>query len=293
MKRVANIAMLTCRRRWRRSCPRPPRPLRTARPTALEEPFLRRDIGAPIAIMSTPAGRDRDFNGYFRSGMGRRHSDCPWYARAGDVPLDAECARLQRTRNSHRGIGERSRLREIEAHAVNQDYLDELASLAGLECLALEYPVTAADLEPIKALRELRMLTIHSPRNVRDFTAIAALPRLEVLFIENARQMIDLSWLRPLHDRLKVLGIEGGMYSVQRIPTLAPLEGFALHALFLTSTSLADQSLAALHNMETLRYLGTARNAPFDEFAALRAARPQLQCDWFDPAMWDAPRWSA
>jgi hypothetical protein len=112
------------------------------------------------------------------------------------------------------------------------------------------------------------------------------LPKLERLFIENAKQISDLDWLQPLKRCLKVLGIEGGMYTPQHIDTLAPLEGFALEALFLTNTRIADQSLAPLRTMDSLKYLGTARNVPRAEFEALHAAQPQLECDWFHPEMW-------
>ncbi|WP_435418300.1 hypothetical protein WAB17_01605 [Parerythrobacter aurantius] len=225
-------------------------------------------------------------NEHYRFWLHTRRPNCSTYDRGDDVPLNVSCARLSREKESHRGIKLRTALHELQAHAVNQDFLEEIGCLNHLEYLELEYPVTASDLSPLAALAELRILKINSPRNIADFTPILALPKLERLFIENAKHLADLDWLRPLAGRLKVLGIEGSMYTAQRIPSLAPLDRFALEALFLTNTKLDDQSLSALRGMNSLRFLGTALNAPRSEFEALHAAQPQVQCDWFRPEMW-------
>ncbi len=227
-----------------------------------------------------------NLNEHYRSWLQNRRPDCGSYVRGEDVPLNVGCARLSREQTSHCGLSRRTELRELEAHAVNQAFLEEIGSLAGLDYLALDYPVTATDLSPLTALAELRILKINSPRNVADFTPLLAMPKLERLFIENAKHMTDLEWLRPLVGQLRVLGVEGSMYTAQRIPTLTPLEGFALEALFLTSTKLGDQSLAPLRTMNSLKFLGAALNAPRVEFEALHAAQPQLECKWFRAEMW-------
>jgi hypothetical protein len=226
-----------------------------------------------------------NLNEHYRVFLHRR-ADCGRYHCGEDIPLDAACAQLWRKKASHRGIGMRMRLRDLAAHGANQEFLEEIASLTRLEYLELEWPVTATDLTPLTTLNELRILKINSPRNITDFSPLLELPKLERLFIENAKHMNNLDWLRPLERRLKVFGIEGSMYTAQRIDSLAPLEGFALEALFLTNTSIGDRSLAPLRTMDSLRYLSTARNAPRAEFEALHTAQPQLECDWFEPEMW-------
>lgn len=204
-----------------------------------------------------------------------------------DVGPFEECVILNRTGNSHRGIAQYRQVRALLAGSANQDFLEEIGHLGSLEYLELAWPTTAKDLSPLRNLKELRVLKIDSPRNIVDFSIIAQLPKLERLFIENAKHMSGLDWIEPLRDRLTVLGIEGSMYTKQKIPSLAPLQGFALQALFLTSTRMGDQSFVPLHDMQTLRYLGTALNAPRDEFEALHTALPDLQCDWFNPEAWE------
>ena len=227
-----------------------------------------------------------DLNEHYRAWLHMRRPDLPHYRSGEDVPMGARHASLGRDKASHRGIGERTALIELVAAAANQDFLEEIGGLTELEYLELGWPVTATDLAPLRALTQLRHLVITSPRAIADFTPILGLPKLERLFIENARHLTSLDWLRPLKDRLVALGIEGSLYTAQAIPTLAPLEGFALEALFLTNTRLADQDLSPIATMPNLRFLGTAMNAPRAQFMALKAARPALECGWFDEAIW-------
>jgi len=227
-----------------------------------------------------------DLNAHYRAWLHVRRPDLPHFMRGEDVPLDAAYVSLGRDKASHKGIGWRTALRELSAHGVNQPFLDEIAGLTQLEYLDLGWPVTASDLAPLRALTGLRHLVINSPRNVDDFTPLLDLPRLERLFIENAKHLRDLDWLRPLGDRLVALGVEGSMWTPQPIDSLAPLEGFALEALFLTNTRLADQDLAPVATLPNLRFLGTSLNAPKAQFMALKAAKPTLQCSWFNEAQW-------
>ena len=102
----------------------------------------------------------------------------------------------------------------------------------------------------------------------------------------NAKNMTDLEWLGEAHD-LEVIGIEGGMWSPQIIPTLKPLAGLrSLKAFLGVSTKLADKSLAPLIECPRLEYLSIACVAPQAEFEGLKAAKPNLVCDWFRPEMW-------
>lgn len=227
-----------------------------------------------------------DLNEFYRHWMHTRRPDVPALTSAAEMPMDVQFAHLGRDKASHRGIGLRTGLRELAAGAPNQDYLEEIGSLEKLEYLDLGWPVTATDLAPLGKLTKLRTLRIDSPRAITDFTAITALPRLERLFISNAKHLRTLDFLRPLKDQLIALGVEGSMYSVQTIPSLAPIEGFALEALFLTNTKLEDQDLSPIATMPDIQFLGTGINAPRAQFFALRDAKPDLSCQWFDEKAW-------
>ena len=231
-----------------------------------------------------------DFNEYYRHWMHTRRPDAPAFKSATEVPMDVQFAQVVRDKSSHRGIGLRTGLRELAAGAPNQDYLEEIGSLENLEYLDLGWPVTATDLAPLGKLTKLRTLRIDSPRAISDFSVVATLPRLERLFISNAKNLRTLDFLRPLKDQLVALGVEGSMYTAQSIASLSPLEGFALEALFLTNTKLEDQDLSPIATMPNVRFLGTGINAPRTQFFALRDAKPDLECQWFDEAVWGSFR---
>lgn len=203
-------------------------------------------------------------------------------ARADDIPAGATLVSIARDKNSHRGIGRHGSLTTLFASAVNQDFLDEICELEALEYLWLGWPVTAQDLSGLARLKNLRFLKLDSPRNVSDFAPIAALPAIEWLFVENAKHMVSLEWLAPLKTRLRSLGIEGSMWTMQKIPSLAPLAGFTFEALFHTSARLADKDLRPLAACPNLAYLQCARFAPKARFEELKALRPDIACSWFD-----------
>jgi hypothetical protein len=205
-----------------------------------------------------------------------------WVERAADIPPGATFAGLGREKASHRGIGARKALTTLFAAAVDQDYLDEIGELEALEYLWLGWPVTARDLAPLTRLERLRFLQLDSPRNVADFAPLTRLPALTHLFIENAKHMDGLEWLAPLGGQLVSLGIEGSIWTLQKVPSLAPLAGFAFEALCLTSVRLADNGLVPLAGCPNLRFLSCARFAPKARFEALKALRPDIRCSWFD-----------
>ena len=115
-----------------------------------------------------------------------------------------------------------------------------------------------------------------------DFAPLAELPALTHLFVENAKHMGGLEWLAPLKGQLASLGIEGSMWTMQKVPSIAPLAGFAFEALCMTSVQLADKDLTPLAACPSLRHFSCARFAPKASFDALKALRPDIDCLWFE-----------
>lgn len=205
---------------------------------------------------------------------------------------EAEIGVHHREKNSFRGISTRRNLRVLTASAVNQDFLDEICELHNLEWLELLWPVTADTLEGLSRLTKLHRLKIDSPRNITDFTPITKLFRLTRLEIENAKHLHDLRWMLPLKDRLKVLGLDGSINTVQKLASLDPLDGFAFRKLTMTSASVADKDLSPLITCRNLKELHCAKAvSTFEGFMALADARPDIQCDWFSPEAWPGRKW--
>lgn len=226
----------------------------------------------------------------------RGHSDRDWiewrdlhaYSDANDIRADATKAWIGRKKLNYRGIGEPCTLQHLISANVDQPFLDEIGELANLKRLELEWPMVAHDLRPLLRLQKLTFLSIDSPRNIADFRLLLDLPALRTLIITNPKTMEDLEWLHEA-DHLEVIGIEGGMWSPYKIPTLKPLAGLrSLRAFLGVSTKLADKSLEPLVDCPRLEYLGIACVTPQAEFDRLKRAKPDLICNWFRPEMWAA-----
>jgi hypothetical protein len=212
------------------------------------------------------------------------------YGEAKDIPTDATRAWIGRQKHNYRGVSQRRTLQHLISGNVDQPFLDEIGALDNLERLELEWPMVAKDLTPLLGLVKLTFLSIDSPRNISDFRPLLSLPSLRTLIITNPKKMVDLQWLSNAHH-LEVIGIEGGMWSPFTIPSLQPLAGLrSLRAFLGVSTKLSDKSLAPLADCPRLEYLGVACVAPQAEFDRLKAAKPDVACDWFRPEMWAALR---
>jgi hypothetical protein len=211
-----------------------------------------------------------------------RHS----YENAADIPQDASKALIHRDKANFAGLGDKQALTHLIAGNVDQPMLEEIVKLERLERLELQWPTLAEDLTPLTRLPRLRFLSIINPRKVTDFSLLATLPSLRTLMIENAKHLTSIDWLAGSHH-LNVIGIEGAMDTKQTIAALAPLAGHqGLEAFLGTSLRLLDPSLMPLATCPNLQFIGIARVAKKPEFDRLRAARPDIACNWFKDAMW-------
>lgn len=209
-----------------------------------------------------------------------------YYQNAADIPRDASKALIHRGKGNVAGLGEKQAITHLIAGNVDQPMLDDIANLERLERLELEWPTLAEDLTPLTRLHRLSFLSIINPRRVTDFSHLGKVPSLRTLIIENAKHLSSIDWLAGSHH-LKVIGIEGAMDTKQTIATLAPLTGHrGLEAFLGTSLRLLDPSLMPLATCPNLKFIGIARVAKKQEFDRLRAARPDIACDWFVDAMW-------
>ena len=196
-----------------------------------------------------------------------------------EVPAGCDRAVLYREKNSHKGIAARAGLRKLIASKVNQAFFDEICELKALQYLELN-DLTIEVLEPIAGLHDLRTLKLSDVRKVECFDSVLKLPKLERLFIENAKHLTHLEFLADAHH-LRSIGIEGSMWTMQKVATLEPLSGLSnLEALFMVSARLIDKDLSYLATCPKLRILQCARFAPKTRFEDLRRLMPDLECQW-------------
>ena len=205
---------------------------------------------------------------------------------AAEIDPRQERAHLARVKDSHRGIGAHRQLRRLVAEAVDQAFLEEIGELTELVALDLRWPVRAADLSPLAALDKLEVLHIEGAGRVADWTPLHELARLRVLTVEAPRAGLSLQDFGPLLTRLRVFGLEGSINKNYAIDTLEDLRGSPLEALFCTSLTLRDKSLAPLCDCPDLKLLSGGVLAPWTQYAALRSAKPGLVCQSFEARRW-------
>jgi hypothetical protein len=186
-----------------------------------------------------------------------------------------------REKNSHKNLSEFRNITHLLAKQVNQSFLEEISELVNLEFLILE-SVSAENIESLKKLKKLRYLRLDGVKKASEFSSLLEIPALKKLFIESANKLQSLDFLHDANN-LSVIGVEGGMYSNQKINSLEPLSNLnELEALFLSSVQLKDKSLDYLSSNEKLKYLSSARFAPKSNFDSLRKLMPNLICKWCD-----------
>jgi internalin B len=202
------------------------------------------------------------------------------------VDRAAEDVCLRRVARSHRGIGDLQHIRRLWARAVDQNFLEEIATLKTLEVVHLD-GVTATDLRALGNLPALRSLSVIGAAKVSQLDWLPQQASLRSLALENLPKVDDLGALSRL-GQLTALAVEGSMWTAMHVATLKPLSDLrALQHLFLCNLQVVDQSLEPLHGLTQLRVLESAQFYPRQAFIALAGRNPSLSCQWFDAKNWD------
>jgi hypothetical protein len=198
-----------------------------------------------------------------------------------DISEKSNSVHFYREKNSHKGIFEFKNITRLLAKQVNQKFLNEISELKNLEYLELE-TVTAETLGKLSELPKLRYLKIQGIRKASDFIKLLDIRSLEKLFIESAKNLRSIDFISSA-QQLVVLGIEGGMYTNQKLDSVKPISGLAnLEALYLSSVQLLDKNLDYLSSNPKLLYLSSARFAPKSSFDSLKTLMPNINCKWCD-----------
>jgi hypothetical protein len=197
------------------------------------------------------------------------------------ISRDEPRLRFCREKNSHRGLREFERLKELIIFCPNQEAIAEIEHLQSLEFLYIDV-TRAKDLSPLANCRSLRHLTIKGATQAGGLEWIRDLPPLDSLLIENFKKITDISPIASITGA-RAIGIEGSMWTRQKVDSFSPLSAIeGLEALFITNCKPAKDGLSPLHNLHNLRFLEAPGFYSEDEFLALENALPQLECYWFE-----------
>ncbi len=160
--------------------------------------------------------------------------------------------------------------------SVNEKELTHLCELVDVIYLGFK-GLRTTTLAPVQNMPRLRRLNLWWVQKLSDLSPLATLP-LDVLSLDDIRHANDLSPLGRM-DCLKALLISGGMNSIQKIDTLAPLAAMpALRELQVMATAVTSDGLRPLANCTALQDLLLPSTFETAEYAYLRAKRPDIRC---------------
>lgn len=162
-------------------------------------------------------------------------------------------------------------------YSVNEKELAHLCDHLSVGALGFK-GLRTTTIAPLQKLTGLRKLSLWWVQKLADLSPLATLP-LQALELDDIRYAHDISPLAQM-PTLRALVIAGGMNSTQQIDTLIPLTKLPeLCELRMMSLRLGDDSLRALVACPALRDLHLPNTFATEDYAYLRAKRPELRCE--------------
>ena len=152
---------------------------------------------------------------------------------------------------------------------VNQKIFDAICKLVNLEGLFIKWS-GVKKIDNIQNLKNLKHFCLGSSSQVEDIDALGKLSNVITLDLENLKKISDFSVISNL-SKLEGLGLDGSMYTAQKIDTLEPLRNLTeLKYLTLTNSRILDKSFEAILNLRKLVRFNCSYNYPANEFEKLK-----------------------
>ncbi|GAA0787401.1 hypothetical protein [Marinobacterium sediminicola] len=167
---------------------------------------------------------------------------------------------------------------------ANQELFDAVCDMKSLKGLYIKWSGIKS-IDNIVRAKGLKYLHIGSSPSLAPLEPLGDLPSLEWLELENIKACSDLSFVRQLTG-LKGLSIAGDGNSIKylKAKTLEPMTALQdLYWLSLGTFMVEEDGLLPLAKLGKLKYLSISNKYKFEEVAALAGARPDIECDLFEP----------
>ncbi len=167
---------------------------------------------------------------------------------------------------------------------TTQELFDSVCEMKSLKGLYVKWSGIKS-IDSIVNAKNLKYLHIGSSPSLSPLDPLNKLPNLEWLELENIRACSDLSFTKNLTS-LKGLSIAGDGNSIKylKAKTLEPLTALQeLYWLSLGTFMVEQDGLLPLAKLRKLKYLSISNKYKMEDVAALAGARPDLECDLFEP----------
>ena len=158
---------------------------------------------------------------------------------------------------------------------VTQKMFDAACNMPNLEGLYIKWS-GIKNIDAFHIPKKLRHLWLGSSSQVESIDVLGELDSLITLELQQLNKISDFSALSKL-TRLEGLGIDGSIWTAQKIDTLKPLANLRdLKYLTLINTRIKDKSFDPLLNLTELIRFDSSWNYPESEFEKLKAL-PKLK----------------
>lgn len=152
---------------------------------------------------------------------------------------------------------------------VNQRMFDAACRAPGLEGLFVKWS-GIKNVESLRLSRRLKHLHLGSSSQLESIDVLGELSTLVTLNLQQLNNVSDFSVLSKLTS-LEGLGLDGGMWTAQKIDTLKPLASLHnLKYLTLLNTRLKDKSFDPVLKLTGLIRFESSWNYPESEFRKLK-----------------------
>lgn len=167
---------------------------------------------------------------------------------------------------------------------TTQELFDAACEMKSLKGLYIKWSGIKS-IDNIVKSKKLKYLHIGSSPSLAPLDPLNQLPNLEWLELENISACSNLSFVKNLKS-LKGLSIAGDGNSIKylKAKTLEPLTTLQdLYWLSLRTFMVEQDGLLPLAKLRKLKYLFISNKYQFEDVAALAGARPDIECDLFEP----------
>ncbi len=153
---------------------------------------------------------------------------------------------------------------------VNQDMFEAACKMENLEGLFIKWS-GIKDIDSLVNLKNLKHLHIGSSGQIENIKVFRNINWLSTLNLEQLNKVSDFTDISEMIN-LKGLGIDGSVWTTQKIDTLKPIGHLtALKYLTLTNTQIKDKSFDPILNLKELIRFNSSWNYPETEFQKLKS----------------------
>ena len=158
---------------------------------------------------------------------------------------------------------------------VNQKMFDTACRVPNLEALFIKWS-GIKNIDAIRMQKKLKHLHLGSSSQLESIAVLGKLDSLVTLDLQQLNRISDFSILSNLTS-LEGLGIDGSIWTTQKIDTLKPMANLhRLKYLTLTNTRIQEKSFDPLLGLTELVRFNSSWNYPEAEFEKLKAL-PKLR----------------